>query len=232
MSSFPPIPKLVKEKYALWCVQMKALLGSQQAWNIVENGYQEPENEVVLTQNQRETLNKNHKLDQLALAMIHSALDEGMLEKVADASTSHGAWEILKSSLQGVDKVKKVRLQSLRGEFEALKMMESESISDYCSRVKAIVNQLKTYGENIENVRVVEKVLHSLTSSFDYVVCVIEESKDLDALTFEELEGSLLAHELKIKKRQEEPLEQVLKAKASLKDDGGEKSQRGHGRRR
>ena len=97
--------------------------------------------------------------------------------------------------------MKKVRLQSLRGEFESLKMMESKSILDYCSRVKTIVNQLKTYGENTENAHMVEKVLHSLISRFDYVVCVIEESKDLDALTFEELEGSLLAHELKIKKK-------------------------------
>ena len=64
------------------------------------------------------------------------------------------------------------------------------------------------------------------------MVFVIKESKDLDTLTFEELEGSLQVHELKIKKRQEDPLEQVLKAKASLKNDGGEKSQRGHGRKR
>lgn len=53
------------------------------------------------------------------------------------------AWEIWVKSFQGVDKVKKVKLQSLRGDFEALKMMESETISDYCSRVKAVVNQLK-----------------------------------------------------------------------------------------
>ena len=53
--------------------------------------------------------------------------------------------------------------------------------------------------------------------------------KDVDALTFEELESSLQAHEFKIKIRQEEPLEQLLKTKASLKNNGGEKSQRVHG---
>ena len=125
--------------------------------------------------------------------------------------------------------MKNVRLQTLCEDFEALQMKDSESILDYCSRVKAIVSQLKRYGDNIEDVRVVEKILCSLTPKFDYVACAIVESKYLDSMTIEELKGSLQAREDKIKKRHEEPLKQVLKSKVSLKDDGGEKSQRERG---
>ncbi|XP_070036123.1 uncharacterized protein [Nicotiana tomentosiformis] len=111
-------------------------------------------------------------------------------------------------------------------------MKESECISDYCSKVKAVVNQLKRYGEDKEDVRVVENILRTLTPKFDFVVCAIEESKDLDSMIVEHLEGSLQAHEEKIKMRQEVPLEQLLKTQVSLKDYGGEKSYRGNGRGR
>lgn len=110
-------------------------------------------------------------------------------------------------------------------------MHEGIQISlDYCSRMNAIVNQIKRYEDKIEDVRVVEKILHSLIPKFDCVVCVTEESKDLDSMTLEQLKGSLQSHENKIKIRQDELLEQALKANISLKNDNGENNQRGQGR--
>ncbi|XP_070048881.1 uncharacterized protein [Nicotiana tomentosiformis] len=111
-------------------------------------------------------------------------------------------------------------------------MKESECISDYCSKVKAVVNQLRRYGDDIEDACVVEKIIRTLTPKFDFVVCAIKESKGLDSMLVEQLEGSLQAHGEKIKRRQEVPLEQLLKTQASFKDCGGEKRYQGNGRRR
>ncbi|XP_070030742.1 uncharacterized protein [Nicotiana sylvestris] len=195
-------PRLTKDNYEKWCLRMKVILGSQDVCEIVDRGYAKPDNEEALPQNKKEVLAKTRKKDQQALTLIHQRLDDGF-EKVADATTSKEAWEILQNSLQGVDKVRKV-----------------------------VVNQLRRYGEDIEDVRVVEKILRTLTPKFDFVVCVIEESKDLDSMMVEQLEGSLQAHEEKIKRKQEVSLEQLLKTQTSFKDYAGEKRYRGNGRGR
>ena len=62
----------------------------------------------------------------------------------------------------------------------------------------------------MEDVKVVEKILRSLTEKFNYVVCSIEESKDIDSLTVDELQSSLIVHEQKFQRRNSE--EQALKA--------------------
>ncbi|XP_009759088.2 uncharacterized protein [Nicotiana sylvestris] len=127
---------------------------------------------------------------------VWEIVDRGHAKPV---TTSKEAWGILQNSLQGVDKARKVKLQTLKADVS--KMKESECISDYFSKVKAVVNQLRRYGEDIKDVCVVEKILRTLTSKFDFVVCAIDEYKDLDSMMVEQLEGSLQAHEEKIKRR-------------------------------
>ncbi|KAG8379138.1 hypothetical protein BUALT_Bualt07G0057000 [Buddleja alternifolia] len=78
------------------------------------------------------------KNDQKALKLIHQSLDDKMFEKVANATTSKQACEILQAFFKGVDKLKKVHFQTLRGEFKALEIKEFGSISDYIPRFLAI----------------------------------------------------------------------------------------------
>ncbi|KAI9175224.1 hypothetical protein LWI28_029217 [Acer negundo] len=60
------IPKLTKDNYDNWCIQMRALLGSQDVMDIVEDGYTEPaskEAEGTMTEAQTTTLRADRKKD-------------------------------------------------------------------------------------------------------------------------------------------------------------------------
>lgn len=78
-------------------------------------------------------------------------------------------------------------------------MMENgESIADFLSRAVAIVNKIRSCGEKVTDQTIVEKIPRSLTPKFDHVVAAIEESKDLSVFSFDELMGSLQAHEARL----------------------------------
>ncbi|GKB38767.1 retrovirus-related pol polyprotein from transposon TNT 1-94 [Tanacetum coccineum] len=128
--------------------------------------------------------------------------DESGFEKISNAITLKEACDILEKVYKGADRVKQVRLQTLRGELEAMKMKETKGVSDYITRVQMVVNQLKRKYETLTDSRVVEKILRSLTDKFENVVCEIEESKDLEDMTIDDLSGSLEVHEQrKLKKK-------------------------------
>ena len=68
-------------------------------------------------------------------------------------------------------------------------------MNEYFAQTLTIANKMKANGEDKGDVAVVENILRSMTPKFDYIVCSIEESKDIDTLTIDELQSSLLVHE-------------------------------------
>ena len=77
-------------------------------------------------------------------------------------------------------------------------MKEGESVTYYCSRTMGIANNMRFHGEKMTDTTIVEKIIRSLTPKFDYVVCSIEEPNDINDLSLDELQISLLVHEQKM----------------------------------
>lgn len=96
---------------------------------------------------------------------------------------------------RSTDKVIYIKLQSLWREFYNTAMKESENFQGFLSEVAENVNQIQSYGDTIEDKKIVQKVLRSLPPEFDHMVTAIDESKDLSAYSFHELMSSLQVHE-------------------------------------
>jgi len=139
----------------------------------------------------------------------------------------------MKKKYEGNARVKRSILQALRKEFETLEMKSGEKVSVYFSRVMFVANKMRVHGERMVDVTIVEKMLRSLTDKFNYIVCSIEESKDIDSLSIDELQSSLIVHEQKFHKYDRE--EQALKVTHEERSGGrgrGQGSFRGRGRGR
>lgn len=94
-----------------------------------------------------------------------------------------------------------------------------------------IANKMRCHGEKIEDVTIVEKILHSMTREFNYVVCSIEELNDINDLSLDELQSSLLVHEQKMN-RSLTANEQALKASTTTHSNNSRRRGRGRGRGR
>jgi predicted nucleic acid-binding Zn finger protein len=193
------LPILEGKNWERWSKQMKSLFGFQDTLEVVVNGVQD------LVENATEAQRSAHKdlkkKDCKAMYAIQAAVDSANFDKISSAESSKAAWDILVKYYEGGEKVKGVKLQSLRRQYELLQMDKSESIGAYVSKVQGIVHTMKSCGEVMTDRMIVEKVMRTLTPNFDHVIVAIQETGNVATLQLEDLVGSLEAHELMINER-------------------------------
>ena len=87
--------------------------------------------------------------------------------------------------------MKMLKLQIFASRFEDLKMLESETIIDFNSKLYDIANKAFTTKEKYSNTKLVRKTLISLPERFVDKVIAIEEGQDVNTIKLDELMGSL-----------------------------------------
>ena len=145
--------------------------------------------------------------DMMALQILQSAVLESIFPRIAHASNAKEAWNALKMEFQGSSQVTMINLQTLRREYENLKMEKSETINDFAAKLINMSNQLRVHGEEKTDYQLVQKVLVSLPQKFDSIVAVLEQTKDLSNLSMTEMIGALKAHEKHLSLREERSTE-------------------------
>ena len=181
--------------YAFWKAHMMAFLYDidESVWDSIENGYVKPTTtkskwaKVALA-----LANANRK----AINAIFRGVSTNEFHGISHVGTTKEAWMILETTYKGTKKVKDTKLQMLTTRFEELKMGDDESFDSFYVKLNEIVIAKLNLGENIEDAKVVRKILRSLPESFRAKVKAIEESKGLDEIKIQELIRSLQTYEL------------------------------------
>ena len=113
---------------------MKALLFSQDIWELVENGFEQKIDAVAynsLRQSEKDVVRDSRKKDSKSLFYIFQAVHESIFPRIAAAKNSKKTWDTLQTAYQGMEKVKTTKLQMLRRDFEKKCMKESENVDSF-----------------------------------------------------------------------------------------------------
>ena len=195
---------------------MKTIFRSLGLWEFVSIGFDNLESTEHLSAAQKNTLKENQEKDADVLSKIQSRISDSIFPRIMRASVSKEAWDILQQEFQGNDKVRAVKLQSLRRDFENIKMKENESMNEFYSRFIELVNQMKSCGDDIPDKKQVEKILKSFPDKFIPIIYVIKETKDLSTLSIQNLMGSLKSYEQRVKGTSESSVEGVFQSKVNI----------------
>ncbi|GJZ15385.1 zinc finger, CCHC-type containing protein [Tanacetum coccineum] len=131
-------PILKSTNYTVWALRIKTILRANGLWEIIE-----PEDNVQI----------DIKKDMATTAYLYQTLPEDMILQVASCKSTKEIWEALQTRHIGVDRVQKARLQTLKTEFEMLKMKEDDTIEQFTdleeTTLDETIGRLKTFEERI-----------------------------------------------------------------------------------
>ena len=76
-------------------------------------------------------------------------------------------------------------------------MRNDEKVEEYLLKIDETINGIRGLGETINDIDVVKKILRYLPDKFDSKICSIEETRDIDQYTMEDIHGALVAYEMR-----------------------------------
>ncbi|CAL9098444.1 unnamed protein product [Musa textilis] len=180
-------------------------------WNVVENHFQLPSKPM----NEWSDLEKkSFSLNTKAMNALFCTLDKNEFNRISTCETIFDIWRTLEITHEGTSRVKDSKVNLLLHDFELFQMTPSESIDDMYTCFTDVVNSLKSLGKSFSDFELTNKILISLPKSWDPKITAIQESKDLNVYSLEELIGSLLTYEMTLE--HDEHMNHLLKNKKIL----------------
>jgi len=156
----------------------------EELWDILECG------DLVLDEEGAAINRKKQTPEQKKLYKKHHKM------KMSDKSTAKAMFASLCANYEGSKKVREAKTLMLVHQYELFKMKDDESIEKMYSRFQTLVYGLQILKKSYVASDHVSKILRSLPARWRPKVTAIEEAKDLNTLSVEDLVSSLKVHEI------------------------------------
>ncbi|KAK2630872.1 hypothetical protein QOZ80_UnG0719470 [Eleusine coracana subsp. coracana] len=158
-------------------------------WEIVEKGYTLEDKDNPTTMDQL-NIHRNAQ----AVSAILSSLNPKEYSRVAGIENARKMWKKLICAHEGVDVVKKSRLQVLKNQFNFFVMNKGEEPQQTHDRLIDIVNERRSYGDNIKDEEVNYKLLMALRMWNSTLCTIIKEKDGFESFTTDGVIRRINAH--------------------------------------
>lgn len=174
------IEKLNDTNYESWKIQIKSILICNELWKYTSGA------EIRTTENSDVWTLKDEK----ALALILLSTSKNQLNHIKKATTSHEAWEKLKSTYESKSPVRKSVLYK---QLYRMKKEQGQSMMEYINSFVDKIEQLEDAGIKLPEELTSIMMLNSLPTEYENF-CVAMESRD-NTPTIDFLKAKLIEEE-------------------------------------
>src|SRR4030066_1047347 len=200
-NSRPPLFTGEEEKFSWWKSKLYShIIGIyDELWDIIEDGIDievddegKCDDRKKLIDEQKKVYKKNHRVR----GIMCDAIPHEEFMKISNKSTAKTIFESLCSSYEGNQQVKEAKANMLVQQYELFKMSDDKTIDTMFSRFQTLVSGLQVLKKSYTTDDHVKKILKSLSAKWRPKVTTIEEARDLNSLSLENLISSLKCHQL------------------------------------
>jgi len=174
----------------------------EELWDILEDGV----GDLVLDEEGAAVDRKKHTLAQKKIYKKHHKIRGSLVlvipcakyMKMSDKSTAKAMFASLCANYEGSKKVREAKALMLIHQYELFKMKDDEIIEQMYSRFQTLVSRLQILKRNYVASDHVSKILRCMSARWRPKITAIEEAKDLNSLSVEDLVSSLKVHEISL----------------------------------
>jgi len=192
------------EEFSWWKTNLYSyIMGlDEELWDILEDGVGDldldEEGAAVDRKNHTPAQKKMYKKHHKIRGSLVTVIPRAKYMKMSDKFTAKAMFSSLCANYEGSEKVREAKTLMLVHQYELFMMKDDESTKEMYSRFQTLVSGLEILKKSYVASDHVSKILRSLPARWRPKVTTIEEAKDLNTLSVEDLVSYLKVHELSL----------------------------------
>jgi len=132
-----------------------------------------------------------------AKKLLYFGLGPDEYTRISECESAKEIWDALQVAPEGTSQVKQSRIELLMRKYELFEMGDKETIIEMYTRFIHITNELKSLEKSFITEELVRKILRFLPQSWEAKDTAIQEAKDMNKISLDELIRNLQTYELR-----------------------------------